>query len=104
MPIPQRFKVSQNAEFKEAHVNVVNALNQLPSNVNFVITSTKRSWGNTANKSGMHPAGKALDLRDDSDSLKFWYWLDTPEGLQWKNSNGVTILKEENHYHVEFNK
>jgi hypothetical protein len=103
-PIPGRFNVSNQAEFKEAAPHVITALNSLPQAIKFVITSSRRSWGNTKNKSGMHPVGKAIDIRDDNDSLNFWNWLDTPEGLQWKSSNKVSILKEGNHYHVEFNK
>lgn len=103
-PIPTRFKVSDQAEFSEASSNVVDALNALPTSINPVITSTRRSHGNTANKSGMHPKGKALDLRDNEESLKLWNWMDTAEGLKWKKDNNVTILKEDDHYHLEFNK
>lgn len=102
-PIPDRFKVTDQAEFKEAAPNVVSALNALPGNIGFTITSTRRSIGNTENKSGNHPIGQAIDLRDNDESLKFWNWLDTNEGLKWKNENNVSILKEDNHYHVEFN-
>ena len=103
-PIPARFKVTDEAEFKEAAPNVINALNSLPSTINPIITSTRRSYGNTENKSGTHPIGQALDLRDNDESLKLWNWLDTDEGLKWKKENNVSILKEDDHYHIEFNK
>jgi len=102
-PIPDRFEVTKQAEFKEAAPNVVSALNSLPSDINFTITSTKRSIGNTENKSGTHPIGQAIDLRDNEESLKFWNWLDTKDGSKWKSDNNVSILKEDDHYHVEFN-
>lgn len=103
-PIPTRFQVTDSAEFKEASPNVINALNSLPTILNPIITSTKRSWGNTKNKSGMHPIGKALDIRDDEEGNKLWYWGLTPEGKKWKEENGVTMLAESDHYHLEFNK
>ena len=102
-PIPDRFEVTKQAEFKEAAPNVVSALNSLPSDINFTITSTRRSIGNTENKSGTHPVGQAIDLRDNEESLKFWNWLDTKDGSKWKSDNNVSILKEDDHYHVEFN-
>ena len=103
-PIPARFKVDNQAEYKEAAPNVVSALGDLPKNINFVITSTKRSEGNTENKSGNHPIGQAIDVRLNNDSAAFNNWLGTSEGKTWKKTNNVSVLKEKDHYHIEFNK
>ena len=81
----------------------------MPETINLVITSSRRSESNPAksrfSKPGHNPhiEGKSLDLADDEKTLKLWNWIDTLEGQKWKKDNNVTILKEDDHYHVEFN-
>ncbi len=89
--------------------NVIKALNELPETINLVITSSRRSESNPAksrfSKPGYNPhiEGKSLDLADDEKTLKLWNWIDTLEGQKWKKDNSVTILKEDDHYHIQFN-
>lgn len=53
-----------------------------------------------------HVKGKAIDIRDDEPGLNFWNWLDTPEGLDWKNRYQAEVLYHDvgsgPHYHIEF--
>lgn len=55
-----------------------------------------------------HVKGKAIDIRDDEEGLRFWNWLLTPEGRTWKQKYKAKILYHsiegsQPHYHIEFN-
>tara|TARA_S200002703_G_scaffold153829_1_gene155816 strand:- start:446 stop:748 length:303 start_codon:yes stop_codon:yes gene_type:complete len=70
--------------------------------------SLYKSNSSSAPNNPPHVAGKAIDIRDDEEGLKFWDWLLTSEGKAWKTKYGAKILYHSikggtPHYHIEFN-
>jgi hypothetical protein len=59
-----------------------------------------------APKNPPHLKGKAIDIADNEEGLRFWNWLNSSEGRNWINKYKAEVLYHDvgsgAHYHVEF--